>query len=321
MNDEIELRHLRYFLAVAETLHLGRAAKKLGMAQPPLSQQIRRREEMLGAPLFERTTRGGTLTPAGSVLRERALSSLPRLADDLEQTRRVARGEEGRLTVGFSGSVMFTELPMAIQAYRRAYPRVEVRLSEMWTSQQLVALADGSIDVGFLRDGERRPELEMTPLLREPFPVALPVGHRLQRQRRVDAASLEGEPFVLFARRMGNLAFDRTMRCCLDAGFQPTIVQEAPQFPTLIRLVSAGLGISLVPACAATIAFPGAIFRPIRSKRWTSVDIGTRVGGVSATAAAFVETVRTHFSQRINTAQKFSEAAMADSPHHPRSMR
>src|SRR3984957_5743943 len=304
MNDEIELRHLRYFLAVAETLHFGRAAKNRGRAQRPLSQQIRRLEEMLGAPLFERTTRGVTLTPGGSVLRERAISSLARLADDLEQTRRVARGEEGQLTVGFSGSVMFTELPMAIQAYRRAYPRVEVRLREMWTSQQLVALGDGSIDVGFLRDGERRPELEMTPLLREPFHVALPSGHRLQRQRKVDAASLEGEPFVLFARRMGELAFDRTMRCCLDAGFQPTIVQEAPQFPTLIRLVSAGLGISLVPACAATIAFPGAIFRPIRSKRWTSVDIGTRVGGVSATAAAFVETVQTHFSQRLNMAQK-----------------
>ncbi len=185
MNDEIELRHLRYFLAVAEMLHFGRAAKKLGMAQPPLSQQIRRLEEMLGAQLFERTTRGVTLTPAGSVLRERALSSMARLADDLEQTRRVARGEEGQLTVGFSGSVMFTELPMAIQAYRRAYPRVEVRLSEMWTSQQLVALADGSIDVGFLRDGERRPELQMTPLLREPFHVALPVGHR-------SAAAAEG---------------------------------------------------------------------------------------------------------------------------------
>ena len=298
MKDGIELRHLRYFLAVAETLHFGRAATKLGMAQPPLSQQIRRLEELLGAPLFERTTRGVKLTPAGAVLRERALSSMARLADDIEQTRRVARGEEGRLTVGFSGSVMFTELPMAIQAYRRAHPRVEVRLREMWTSDQLAALADGSIDVGFLRDGERRPELVITPLLREPFRLALPADHALRRHRMVDPASFEGEPFVLFARRMGNLAFDRTMRCCLDAGFQPTIVQEAPQFPTLIRLVAAGLGISLVPACVATITFPGAIFRPIRSKRWTSVDIGTRVDGASATATAFVETVRGHFANR-----------------------
>ena len=172
------------------------------------------------------------------------------------------------------------------------------------------ALADGSIDVGFLRDGERRPELAITPLLREPFHVALPAEHRLKRQRTVDPKDFEGEPFVLFARRMGNLAYDRTMRCCLDAGFQPEIVQEAPQFPTLIRLVAAGLGISLVPACVATIAFPGAIFRPIRSKRWTSVDIGTRVSGVSATAEAFVETVRGHFSQRINMAPKLSEAEM-----------
>jgi DNA-binding transcriptional LysR family regulator len=231
------------------------------------------------------------------MLRERAAATLSRLADDLEQTRRVARGEEGRLTVGFSGSVMFTELPIAIQQYRRAYPRVEVRLREMWTSDQLAALADRSIDVGFLRDGERRPELEITPLLREPFHVALPAEHRLKRQRTVDPKDFEGEPFVLFARRMGNLAFDRTMRCCLDAGFQPTIVQEAPQFPTLIRLVAAGLGISLVPACVATVVFPGAIFRPLRSKRWTSVDIGTRATGVSATAEAFVETVRAHFAR------------------------
>jgi DNA-binding transcriptional LysR family regulator len=297
MNNDIELRHLRYFLAVAETLHFGRAAKKLGMAQPPLSQQIRRLEEMLGTPLFERTTRGVALTAAGAMLRERAQSTMTRLEDDLEQTRRVARGEEGRLTVSFSGSVIFTELPAAIQHYRQAYPRVEVRLREMWTSEQLPALADGSIDVGFLRDGERRPELALMPLLREPFYAALPGDHKLRRHRTIDVASLQDEPFVLFSRRHGNLAYERTTRCCLDAGFQPRIVQEAPQFPTLIRLVAAGLGVSLVPACVATVPFPGAIYRPVRSKRWTSVDIGTRVDGVSATAVAFVETVRGHFSR------------------------
>lgn len=290
----IELRHLRYFLAVADTLHFGRAAKKLGMAQPPLSQQIRRLEEMLGTPLFERTTRGVTLTPAGALLRERAQATLGRLAEDLEQTRRIARGEEGRLVIGFSGSVMFTELPAAIQQYRRTYPRVEVQLREMWTAEQLRALADGSIDVGLLRDGGRHPDLSITPLLREAFHAVLPADHRLRRQRTVDAAALEGEPFVLFARSRGALAFDRTMRCCLDSGFQPEIVQEAPQFPTLIRLVAAGLGVSLVPACVATVAFPGAIYRPLRSKRWTSVDIGTRVTGTSATATAFAQTVQIH---------------------------
>lgn len=297
MKNEVELRHLRYFLAVSDTLHFGRAAKKLSMAQPPLSQQIRRLEEMLGTPLFERTTRGVSLTAAGAMLRERARSTMARLEDDLDQTRRVARGEEGRLTVGFSGSVIFTELPAAIQHYRQAYPRVEVRLREMWTSEQLPALADGSIDVGFLRDGERRPELALMPLMREPFFAALPAGHKLGRQRTVDVAALEDEPFVLFSRRHGDLAYERTIRCCLDAGFQPRIGQEAPQFPTLIRLVAAGLGVSLVPACVATVPFPGALYRPIRSKRWTSVDIGTRVDGISATAMAFVKTVRGHFGE------------------------
>jgi DNA-binding transcriptional LysR family regulator len=299
MNDAgIELRHLRYFLAVADTLHFGRAAKKLGMAQPPLSQQIRRLEEMLGTPLFARTTRGVTLTPAGALLRERAAATLARLADDLEQTRRIARGEEGRLVIGFSGSVMFTDLPAAIQQYRRTYPSVEVQLREMWTAEQLRALSDGSIDVGLLRDGGRYPDLTITPLLRETFHAVLPADHRLRRQRAVDPSSLEGEPFVLFARRMGILAFDRTMRCCLDAGFQPQIVQEAPQFPTLIRLVAAGLGVSLVPACVATVAFPGAIYRPLRSKRWTSVEIGTRSTGSSATAIAFAHTVQAHLAPR-----------------------
>jgi DNA-binding transcriptional LysR family regulator len=266
------------------------------MAQPPLSQQIRRLESLLGTPLFERTTRGVSLTPAGAVLRERARSTISRLEDDLEQTRRIARGEEGRLAVGFSGSVMFTGLPAAIQRYRRAHPRVEVDLREMWTAEQLLALADGSIDVGFLRDGERRPELTIVPLLRERFFAAMPGDHALRRQRTVDMASLAEEPFVLFSRRHGDLAYERTVRCCLDAGFQPRIVQEAPQFPTLIRLVAAGVGVSIAPACVASVTYPGAIFRPIRSKRWTSVDIGTRVDGVSATAAAFVETVRGHFA-------------------------
>jgi DNA-binding transcriptional LysR family regulator len=291
------------------------------MAQPPLSQQIKRLETLVGAPLFERTTRGVRLTPAGTMLRERATATLSRLADDLEQTRRVARGEEGRLTVGFSGSVMFTELPAAIQRYRRAYPRVEVRLREMWTSEQLGALADGSIDVGFLRDGERRPDLAITPLLREPFHVALPAEHRLKGQRTVDPKDFEGEPFVLFARRMGNLAYDRTMRCCLDAGFQPEIVQEAPQFPTLIRLVAAGLGISLVPACVATVVFPGAIFRPLRSKRWTSVDIGTRATGVSATAEAFVETVRGHFADSAETRKLIQSRLLLEGPKESSSKR
>src|ERR1700747_1411189 len=131
MTDDIELRHLRYFLAVAETLHFSKAAERLGMAQPPLSQQIKRLEERIGHRLFDRTTRGVKLTLAGQLLADRARSTMEKVHDDLEQVRRLGRGEEGTLTVGFSGSVMFTELPAAIESYCRRYPKVELRLREM----------------------------------------------------------------------------------------------------------------------------------------------------------------------------------------------
>src|SRR5271163_1382589 len=140
MNDEIELRHLRYFLTVAETLHFSKAAQQLGMAQPPLSQQIKRLEELVGHRLFDRTTRGVRLTLAGQLLAERARSTLEKIEDDLVQVRRLGRGEQGTLTVGFSGSAMFTNLPAAIEAYCSRYPKVELRLRELATSAQIAAL-------------------------------------------------------------------------------------------------------------------------------------------------------------------------------------
>src|ERR1700686_5257002 len=140
MKGDIELRHLRYFVAVAETLHFSKAAQRLGMAQPPLSQQIRRLEEIVGHRLFDRTTRGVTLTLAGQLLAERARSTIEKVQDDLAQVRRLGRGEEGTLTVGFSGSVMFTGLPSAMEGFSRRYPKVELRLRELSTSAQIAAL-------------------------------------------------------------------------------------------------------------------------------------------------------------------------------------
>src|SRR6204780_4482244 len=130
MDEEIELRHLRYFLAVAETLHFSKAASRLGIAQPPLSQQIKRLEQLLGHRLFDRTTRGVRLTLAGQLLAERARSTIEKIQDDLAQVRRLGRGEEGTLTVGFSGSVMFSDLPAAIESYRRRYPKGELGFRE-----------------------------------------------------------------------------------------------------------------------------------------------------------------------------------------------
>lgn len=243
MNEEIELRHFRYFLAVAETLHFSRAAERLGMAQPPLSQQIKRLEQLIGHRLFDRTTRGVKLTLAGQLLAERARSTIEKVQDDVAQVRRLGRGEEGTLTVGFSGSVMFTDLPAAIESYRRRYPKVELRLRELSTSAQISALLTGTIDLAFLRDGDQTEGIEISTLFEERYVAVLPEAHALAGKRSLRVRDLRKEPFILFARRMGPLAFDRTIACCERDGFRPNIVQDAPQWPTLVRLVAAGLGV------------------------------------------------------------------------------
>src|ERR1035438_8455841 len=274
MNEEIEFRHLRYFLAVAETLHFSKAAERLGISQPPLSQQIKRLEQLVGHRLLDRTTRGVKLTLAGQLLAERARGTIEKVHDDLAQVRRLGRGEEGTLTVGFSGSVMFTNLPAVIESYRRRYPKVELRLRELVTSAQIVALLDGTVDLAFLRDGDATEGIQMTTLLKEPYVAVLPELHRLARKRSLRVADLRDEPFIFFARRMGPLAFDRTMACCERHGFHPNIVQEAPQWPTLVRLVAAGLGVSLAPACVKNVVIQGAVYRGVHAECRTTVDPG-----------------------------------------------
>jgi len=292
MNVDIEIRHLRYFLAVAETLHFGKAALRLGMAQPPLSQQIKRLEQIIGHRLFDRTTRGVKMTQAGQLLAERARSTIEKIEDDLTQVQRLGRGEEGTLTVGFSGSVMFTELPAAIETYRRRYPKVEFRLRELSTTAQLAALINGTIDLAFLRDGDPTEGIEISTLLKERYVAVLPEGHALLRKRELRVKDLREEPFILFARRMGPLAFDRTIACCERNGFHPKIVQDAPQWPTLVRLVAAGLGVTLAPACVSTIAIPGAVYRDIDAGCKTTVDLGIKAGTSRMVTRNFAEIAR-----------------------------
>jgi DNA-binding transcriptional LysR family regulator len=299
MNDQIEIRHLRYFLAVAETLHFGKASEKLGMAQPPLSQQIKALERILGYALFDRTTRGVKLTAVGEFFRERARHTLARMNDDIEITRRLGSGKEGVLDVGFSGSVMFTRLPKAIETYRRRYPKVELRLQELVTAEQVPGLLDGSLSIGFMRDGEESTGLAIESILHERFIAALPSSHSLARKKTpLSVTALKDEPFVLFARRMGNLAFDRTLACCEAAGFRPKIVQDAPQWPTTLRLVAAGLGVTLAPACVASLTMPGVTYRKLRSRHWTSIDIGMKPDLKNPAAEAFLGIVRATLNSR-----------------------
>src|ERR1700721_3187570 len=189
MNPEIELRHLRYFLAVAETLHFSKAASRLGMAQPPLSQQIKRLEQLVGHSLFDRTTRRVNLSVAGQLLAERARSTIEKVQDDLAQVRRLGRGEEGTLTVGFAGSVMFTDLPAAIESYRRRYPKVELRLRELSTAAQIAALLTGTLDLAFLRDGDPTEGIEISTLFEERYVAVLPEAHAWARKPPLRAAA------------------------------------------------------------------------------------------------------------------------------------
>src|SRR5271170_5187673 len=298
MKQEIEFRHLRYFLAVAETLHFSKAAAQLGMAQPPLSQQIRSLERMLGYPLFDRTTRGVRLTKVGQFFRERARNTVAKMPSDVEVARRLGSGQEGVLTVGFSGSVMLTTLPKAIERYRRLHPRIELRLREMVTAEQIPALLDGTLDLGFLRDGEPQDGLSMESILRERFIAVLPTRHKLAGRAAIHPGELRNERFVFFERRMGPLAFDRTVACCEAEGFRPNIVQEAPQWPTVVRLIAAGSGISLAPACLADFAIPGVVYRKVRSRHWTSIDIGLKPKLDNPAVEAFLNIVRGQFSKK-----------------------
>jgi DNA-binding transcriptional LysR family regulator len=298
MKQEIEFRHLRYFLAVAETLHFSKAAAQLGMAQPPLSQQIRSLERIIGYALFDRTTRGVRLTKVGEYFRERARNTVTKMQDDIEMARRLGSGQEGVLTVGFSGSVMLTTLPKAIERYRRLHPRVELRLRELVTAEQMPSLLDGTLDLGFLRDGEPRAGLSIESIHRERFIAVLPARHKLAGSATIRPGDLRNESFVLFARRMGPLAFDRTVACCEAEGFRPNVVQEAPQWPTVVRLVAAGSGISLAPACVANFAMPGVVYRKMRSRHWTSIDIGLKPSLGNPAVEAFLSIVRREFSKK-----------------------
>lgn len=270
MDQEIELRHLRYFSAVAEELHFGRAARRLHLSQPPLSQQIRRLEELLGYPLFVRTSRAVRLTSAGEVFLERAQRTLRKMEEDVEAMRRVARGEAGTLAVGFIGSGMLTALPAMLGQYRARFPKVTLQLREFHTSGVIRALKEGALDVGFLRDGDPTEGLQIEPIFSEAFLVIIPAKHPLavrSERRTVDASELKDEPFVFFSPTAGDRAYEKPISICEAAGFRPRVVQEAPQWLTIMRLVGAGLGVSIGPACVERIGTPEVVCRRLHAPR------------------------------------------------------
>jgi len=255
---DVELRHLRYFVAVAEELHFGRAAATLQIAQPALSQQIRKLERALDTELLVRTSRSVALTPAGAVLLERARGLLEVSARHLEEAARVGRGEQGRIDVGFVSSAVPLGPIDGVQRLRRIHPLVEVHLHEGFTSQLLTQLAHGRLDVATVRDPDDQSGIAFTPLASEPLVAMVPVGHPAVERGTIESAELVGEPFVFFPRSAGDAAHGLGLRPVTDLGHRPRIAQESSSWPTIMYLVGAGFGVSIAPQ-SASIGAPATV--------------------------------------------------------------
>ena len=249
----IDIRHLRYFQAVAEELHFGRAAARLAIAQPALSRQIQQLEQELGTPLLRRTQRRVELLPAGALLLERSRAIQQELARTLADVRRTGTGDLGKLTLGFLHSSTYGLLPTVIRRFRQLYPGIELELHEMPITAQLSALVRGTIDLGLLRVQAAPPELEIVPVMPDPFVLALPAKHPLAGRTRLRLKEVAGEPFLMFHKGEAPLLHGRVQAMCEQAGFSPDVVQHATQIHTMVGLVGGGLGVAVVPASARNL--------------------------------------------------------------------
>ncbi|MDV4158276.1 MULTISPECIES: LysR family transcriptional regulator [Rhizobium] len=261
----MELRHLRYFLAVAEEGNFTRAAGKLGIGQPPLSQQIRDLEREVGAALFHRVPHGAELTAAGAAFLGEAKASLAAAEKAKLAAQSANRGETGRLSLGFTASSAFNPVvSTSIRRFRARWPEVQLSLTEMNTLALMQKLERGELDATFMRPSLDDPTgIRLRRLPDEPMVIALPASHPLARRSSVPLAALAEEPFILFPRLVGLSLYDDVVLACRKAGFELTVAQEAPQISSVVNLVAADLGVSIVPASISQIKLEGVAYRPI----------------------------------------------------------
>ncbi|NKB57240.1 MAG: LysR family transcriptional regulator [Alphaproteobacteria bacterium] len=267
----MELRHLRYFVAVAEESHITRAAEKLGIQQPPLSQQIKALETELDVQLFRRKPRGVELTDAGRLLLEDARQILEKVEHARAATQRTARGEQGRIVAGFTSSAPFHPLvPRVIRSFREATPLVSMQLEEAGTGTLVEGLRNETLDVAFIRSPVSDVEgIAVHPLIEEDMVVALHAGHRIAAEGDEEPIALEAlasEPFILYRRSVGPGLHDAIITACNGAGFTPDVAQEAPRITSTLNLVAAGLGVSLVPDSLRRLQMDGISYRCIRQR-------------------------------------------------------
>lgn len=296
----MELRHLRYFIAVAEEGHVTRAAERLGMQQPPLSQQIKALERELDVQLFRRKPRGVELTDAGRALLDHAHAVFALIERGSEHARRAARGEQGEISLGISSTAHFCPLvPRVVRAFRETFPRVLVRLEEGGTGELIGDVQQGHVDVAFVRDVAAPVEgLAINHLYDEAMVAALPSRHELVRNRRTRSAvplkALSAETFVFYRRPKGPGLTDVILAACKAAGFIPRFGQEALRPTSALNFVAAGHGISIVPAALQRMHLDGVSYRPLAGAPHLKapLNLASRRGDPSPVVRQFLNAVR-----------------------------
>lgn len=284
---------MQSFVAVAEELHFGRAAARLHITQPPLTKQIQQLEQTIGARLLERTKRKVELTAAGRVFLDEARAVLDQTRQAVELARKADRGETGHLSVGFIDAAIYSVVPEIARRFTELYPDVELSLTDLRIPNQVKAVAERQLDVGFIHPPVSHKALIIESILVEPLIVALPETHRLADRAKIPLSELASEPLIQFPRSINPSLYDEIVGLCISSGFSPRIVREATPKQTIIGLVSVGLGVSLLPACLQNLRRAGVVYRPIRG-RTLSIDTSIiyRREEPSPVLRAFLEVVR-----------------------------
>ncbi|WP_086995873.1 LysR family transcriptional regulator [Rhizobium sullae] len=289
----MDYKLMQSFVAVAEELHFGRAAARLHISQPPLTKQIQQLEQFMGVRLLERTKRKVELTPAGRVFLDEARAVLHQTEQAVELARKADRGETGHLAVGFIDAAIYSVVPSVVRRFTEHYPEVELSLTDLRIPNQVRAVVERQLDIGFIHPPVVHKALKVESILVEPLIVALPETHRLASEAEVPLADLASEALIQFPRSINPSLYDEIIGLCRSSGFSPRIVREATPKQTIIGLVSVGLGVSLLPACLQNLRRSGVVYRPIQG-RSLSIDTSIiyRREQPSPVLKAFLEIVR-----------------------------
>ncbi|MGE5471576.1 MAG: LysR substrate-binding domain-containing protein [Bacteroidota bacterium] len=298
----MEFRQLKYFIAVAEELNIGRAATRLHISQPPLTRQMQQLEEELGAQLFLRTPRGVELTQAGETLLRDAVNIRDLMQQASERTAQAGRGKLGRMDIGIFGSGILDVIPKVLHAFRAGYPEVQIMLHTMTKKEQIEALRQRRIVAGFNRMLAPLPDIASELVSMESVMVAVNETHPLAAKPAIRLGELQGQPLILFPSGARPSFIDKIWALCAGEGFEPTVSQEVGDAPTSVALVAAGFGLSLVPESASGLSVPGVVYRPLDHAPDAVVDLSCiyRSDDNSPILQAFLEVIRDFRDKRAS---------------------